>query len=225
MTDAVLTETSDSTATEATSSKSQVESGENAPTMEDLKRLQSTKDREVAEAKREAAEAKRMVADLENKMSELISDPAARAEFDKKRMETELNFYRGQTELTKQKTFISNTWGIPVEVLDSAVNPAEMTRLALDWQAKQRETLSVQAQAQQKKADVQKLEDDGADEVSMTPGTPPSRSTATAQQLDKQIADLREIARQGGGAGTRARLEILKLEAQRQVGRSSRARI
>ena len=200
---------------------SQVDLSQFVP-LEDFRKFQSTKDREVAEANRQSEALQARFASLEEQYATLIDDPVKRVEYQNKRQQAELEHYRQREEMTRQRRWFHDQYGVPLEVLADAKDPGETTKLALDWQKEQR---TVVPAVEAKKKAVEELEESGGHDVSLSPGTPPERQSVSDTEFDKEIGVLRKVAQSGGSAGVQARRQILVLEARRLRGRSARAKI
>jgi len=204
--------------------KHQVDLSQFVP-LEDFRKFQSTKDREVTEERRRAEGLQSRLAQLEGQYEELIQDPAKRAEYQQQRLSTQLDYYKKQDELNKQKRWFQETYGVPMEVVAEVDDPSELTVKVLDWQKTQKEAAVIEAARVEKEKASKKTEEDGEDDVSTTPGAPPSRQGFSGEQLDKRILELRAIAQKGGSVGTKARQDILKLEAQRLRPPTARTKV
>lgn len=192
--------------------------------LEDFRKFQSTKDREVAEAKRIAEDSQKRQEAIEAQLEQLIADPAQRAAYQQERLKTQLEFYKQRDEMGKQRQWFHDNYGVPMEVLENAQTPAEATKLTLDWQREQKVQAAPVVKTEKEK-EIERLEEEGGHTVSLSPGTPPERQLLSDSQIEKEIADLRVISQKGGSAGARARVEILKLEQQKQRGRAPRAKV
>jgi DNA repair exonuclease SbcCD ATPase subunit len=101
---------------------------------EALRKVQSTKDAEVAAANRRAQEQAAQVEQLRQQMLELVHDPAARADLQMKQMQAELEHFR-QVEKARQDTEMarqaySEQFGVPLEHLAAAKDPHEAFQMA-----------------------------------------------------------------------------------------------
>jgi len=183
----------------------------NLDELDEFRQYKSARDKREAELQRQISAMQKELEDARNEMLNLIDDPAARQELKVKRMEAQLAQYRQQEQLNQTRQAIASRWGIPVSVLESASTGPEMTALAMDYLKEQA------SKAGQEKPEPKPEPDknDVADVVSTTSGTPPTEQRLTSAKLDEQIENLRKVAQQGGSAGERARIQILKLEAQR----------
>jgi hypothetical protein len=119
--------------------------------------------------------------------------------------------------MEKQRRWFVENYNIPLSELENAEDPAEITLLALEWQKKQAEAAKAASVARAREEELRNIEESGGDAVSKIPGTPPERQRISAEEIEKEIQSLREVARKGGSAGERARIQILKLERERQV--------
>ena len=193
--------------------------------LEDFRKFQSTKDREVAEERRRSEELQGRLVQLEGQYEGLIQDPVKRAEYQQQRVNTELEYYKKQAELTKQKHWFQETYGVPLEEIANVDDASQLTVKVLDWQKAQKEAAVTEVTKVEKEKASKKTEEEGGDDVSTAPGTPPTRQAFTSEQLDKRIVELRVVAQKGGSAGVKARQDILKLEAQRLRPPTSRAKV
>lgn len=194
-------------------------------TEEDFRKFQSTKDREVAEARRIAEEAQRRAEEAELKMEALIQDPAVKAQLQTERIKAQLDQYKAREEMESQKRVFQDKWGVPVEVLADAATPSDITLLALNWLKAEREAAAQAAVKAAKEREVEELEDSGAHQVSLSPGTTPDRQRLNTDDIEKRIKELRAVSQGRGSAAEQARIEIYKLERERQQSRPLRARV
>lgn len=172
----------------------------------DFRKHQSITDRKLEEIRKEKEA-------LAEQLESLISDPKARAEAKQQRLEAQLAVYKQREVLAEQRRLFAEQWEVPTEVLAKAEAPEDMTRAALDW-----------LNAQRKQVQTPKKEEESplADKVATGVGATPDFSKMSEGSFEKQIQDLRVVAKKGGRAGEAARLEILKLESHR--GRSTQPR-
>ena len=177
----------------------------------DFRKFQATADRRYEEEKKARAA-------LEEQLESLISDPKARAEAKQQRLEAQLAVYKQKDLLAEQRRLFAEQWEVPTDVLAKAEAPEDMTRAALDW-----------LNAQRKQVQTPKKEEESplADKVATGVGATPDFSKMSEGAFEKQIQELRAVARQGGRKGEAARLEISKLEAQkaRNVVRQPHSRV
>jgi len=101
----------------------------------------------------------------------------------------------------------------------------EVTLLALNWQKEQRDSAIAGANKAVKEREVEEVEESGGHAVSMAAGTPPDRQRLNSDDIDKRITELRTVSRGRGSAAEQARVEIYKLERQRQHAGPIRARV
>jgi hypothetical protein len=194
-------------------------------TQEDLRRFQSIKDKEVAEARRIAEAAQKRAEEAELKMENLIQDPAVKAQLQSERLHAQLDHYKAREEMDKQRRWFADSYGVPINVLEEAKDPGEVTLLALNWQKEQVAAAAVAAAKAKKEDEVEQTEASGGHTVSLAPGTEPTRQRLNSDQIDSQILSLRATARTRGPEAQRARIAILDLERQRQQGMSSKPRV
>jgi len=192
--------------------------------VEDFRKFQSSKDREVERVRREKDELAKRVADMEAQMEALIQDPVKRAEFQVRRTQTQLEYYQKRDELEQQKKWFQDRYGVPAEALEGTTDSSAMTLAALDWQKQQREAASVSPEQAKKVEELKKLDEEGAHNVSTLPDVTPDTRKQSVEDIDKAIENLRIVAQGGGSAGARARVEILKLERAKQQGKVQAAR-
>jgi len=188
-----------------------------------LRDIQSTKDKEVAQERARATDAASKVSELQTQMEALISDPAARQEFRVKRMEAELQTYRAREGINQHRQLLVNEYGVPRSVLEQYEDPGQMTDAALRWWRNQAQATS--PEKTEKVAELESLKAQGAHDVSTSPAPSPDSSSAVVDDVEKEIQRLRAIAKLGGTKGEKARLEILKQEAKRTKPPVTRARL
>ncbi len=209
----------ESEAIQPTSAAGQVNS-QSVP-LEDFRRMQSAKDREVAAARRMAEEAAARAERVEAELENLIADPVKKQAYINSRQQAQLDYYKAQEEMQRQREWFMQEYGVPLEVVSSAQTGPELTKAVLDWQ-KTRLTASAKPAP---KAESKKTEDTGGDDVALSTGAPPERQQVMNADIEKQIDNLRVTARKGGSAGERARLEILELQKRLGQTRTVRAKV
>lgn len=182
----------------------------NLDELDEFRQYKSARDKREAEMQKKLSTMQKELEDARNEMLELIDDPAARQELKVKRMEAQLAQYQQREQLNQTRQSIADRWGIPVEVLASASTGSEMTAKALDY-LKEQASQPVSAPKSEPDDDD---DQDVSDAVSTTSGTPPTEQRLTSANIEEEIENLRKVSQQGGSAGARARVEILKLQAK-----------
>jgi hypothetical protein len=189
-----------------------------------LRQMQAIKDKEVATARREAEEAKQRITALSQQLESVISDPAAKQEFKTKRLEAEVEAYRAKEGINQHRQLLVREYGVPASELETIDDPALMTDAALRFWRKQSEAKA--PDKTERVAELEKLQESGAHDVSIAPAPTPGASSATLTDIEKRINALKDTARKGRGhEATQARMEILSLKAQQKTPPTGRSRM
>jgi len=186
----------------------------NLDDLEDFRKYKSTRDKREAELRRQLETQQQQLSQLSQQMENLVQDPTARAKLREDRMQAELERYRAQDLMNRQRRLMAERWNVPESVLAEAEDGPSMTEAALDY-LRDRATQPVPTKTPVVEQPKQEDLEPGADDVSVAPGTPPTVQRLTETEIDEQIASLRQIAQKGGARASQARVEILKLEVQK----------
>lgn len=184
----------------------------------EFREYQSKQDRRLAELQQQNQQ-------MQEQMEELIDDPEAKKDFQLKRMQNQLEQYKQQERVIRQRQRMAERWNIPEGVLEGIDNPSAMTTAALDYLNEKAQDVEKTEEKKQKEEELEELERQGGHDVSTTQSTPPDEEEVNQDELDEQIDELREVARGRGTNARQARVEILKLEAQRNAVRRREARL
>lgn len=179
---------------------------------------QSRQDRRIAQMEQRNEE-------LQEQLEQMIDDPEQRQEFRNKRLRQKLEKYEQQEQVEKQRRTMAERWNIPVDVLSEVNDPRRMTTVALDYLSEQAQGREKEEQREKKEEDLKQAEREGADDVSAVQSTPPSEQQVNQSEIDERIDELRKTARGRGVKASQARVEILKLEAQRNTGKTKEAQL
>lgn len=194
----------------------------NLDTLPEFRKWKSTQDKKEAELQKQIAEQQVRSERLEQQIENLITDPAQKQKLQQERLQAELDKYKTSDRAQRARRLFADKWKVPESAFELDDTPEVMTGKALDYQAQQIEKLQSGAATSERVAEQERVESEGGNIVSTAPGAPPKLSGDV--ELEKRIKDLRAIAKGGGSAGQRARVEILKLstEGLKAVARSAK---
>jgi hypothetical protein len=191
----------------------------NLTDLPEFKKWQSAADKRDAERERQLEEQRKQTELLQTQLEQLITDPVAKDKMKLERLQSELERFRAKEVAQQQRAMFSQNWNVPESIFAEGDTSAQMTTKALDYLAARPAT----GQPSPKEGELQRIADQGGDQVSLTPGAPPTPGTSA--ETDKRIRELRAVALKGGSAGSTARTEILKLMEQAKQGVSKSAKV
>lgn len=196
-------------------------SGQQSVNLNDLpqfREYQSKQDRRIAELQKQNRR-------LQESVEELIDDPEAKREFKLNRLQTELQQYKQQEQISRQRQQLAEKWGVPENVLQGISDPSEMTSAALDYLNSKTKEFEERLSKQEKEEELESIEEEGGHDVSTTQSSPPDQERVSNDEIDERIDELREVSRGRGTRAQQARVEIFKLQAQKNVTRNREAQL
>jgi hypothetical protein len=177
----------------------------NLDAIPEFKKWKSQTDKRAAEYQEQLESQREQTAKLQEQLEQLITDPEAKSKMQLERLQSELARFKAKEVAQQQRAMFSEKWNVPESIFADGDTAQQMTTKALDYLASR----PTAGQPTPKEVELQKIADQGGDQVSLTPGTPPKPGTDV--EMEKRIRELRAVAQKGGNPGATARTEILKL--------------
>jgi hypothetical protein len=183
--------------------------GEQVP-REDLNRLRSVKDREIARERKRADAERKAREELESRLAALeeqFADPATRAKMKQDRLEARLARYEERENLAAAKREVMQEYGIPAEVLEDADSDAELGLAVVNFLKSERQKLIEQLGDTSRTRSIDAAEASGALDVNVSAG--PADGGAVAPDIDTEFAtkarkERRSVFQDWYNAGTNA---------------------